>query len=113
MTAVFIFSLLAGICNAAMDTILFHPHYEIFYWLYRKNEKLYRWVMGDKKHGRFFTWFLWDGWHCAKTAMLLFVAAAILGGSSWKAAAIFLLGWGIGFNGLFEGLRFFERRTHE
>jgi len=59
--------------------------------------------LGLKKFFGFFAWpaFMWDGWHAAKTVMLLFITIAILLSTRMEInifnMTAFLISWFIGF----------------
>ncbi len=100
------FSFMAGLFNALMDTIRYHHHYLIFYKIWEWNEKIYWWLESEYRPGRkFYLWFLWDGRHLFKTLMLVSLISAFIFAKTPFSFFIFAVGWGFGFNLIFEGLR--------
>ena len=100
------FSFMAGLFNALMDTIRYHHHYWIFYKIWEWNENVYWWLESEYKPGRkFYLWFLWDGWHCFKTLMIASLMAGFYFAHDKWSFLIFVIGWGLGFNMVFEGFR--------
>lgn len=116
MEAFIVFSFLAGVMNALMDTIKHHwGRTWISGWLWKHWEAGYWWMNPDAWRHRkrqywifpaWMVWFLWDGWHAAKTLMMISLALAIyFCPGDIVAASIFIVTWGLAFN-LFYHLLF-------
>ena len=112
---------LAGMCNGVMDVIKHKFAHSIFdkienlpilYWF----ESLWqsKYIAGNPEWGVKILFgflpmppFLWDGWHCAKNVMLVFIIGAICIASamvefSWWHPIVYVIAWWAGFESFYE-----------
>ena len=93
----------AGLFNAAMDTL--KDHYSSSIWW----DKTVFWPTQKDANGNKFLGMVWDGWHIAKTAMLLLLLFAVALNKDlywWEYFTLYFFAWGggfgLGYNWLFK-----------
>lgn len=95
------FAILAGTAKAIRDTIDFHFERSIFNQI--KNEKIRLWFESDwRRRPDHIFFFLWDGWHCSESLLILFLVIDVLYKPDILQVIYFLLIMGITFEYLFH-----------